>query len=65
MAVRDLDPANEAFRERILALSRRGQAMRKQIAAVRLSAKDELILKAPFIWKKLYALKGTLTGRET
>lgn len=64
MAVRDLDPANEAFRERILSLSRKGQAMRKELVRLRLSLKDELILKAPFVWKKLYAIKGKMTGRK-
>ncbi len=63
MAVRDLDPANEAFKDRILAMSRKGQEMRKQLKDLKLSGKDELILKAPFMWRKLYALKGKLTGR--
>ncbi len=63
MAVRDLDTANEAFKDRIFAMSRKGQEMRKQRKDVKLSGKDELILKAPFMWRKLYALKGRITGR--
>ena len=63
MAVRDLDPESGAFRARIQALSRKGQEMRKGLKDLKLSAKDELILKAPFMWKKLYALKGRITGR--
>ena len=63
MAVRDLDPESEVFRTRLTALSKKGLSMRRELKAVKLSVKDELILKAPFMWRTLYAVKGKLTGR--
>ena len=63
MAVRDMDPSNAALRERIAALSLKGRRMRKALKEMRLDARDELILRSPLMWRKLYALKGKLTGR--
>ena len=63
MAVRDLDPESKDFRTRLTALSKKGLSMRRELKAVKLSVKDELILKAPFMWRTLYAVKGKLTGR--
>lgn len=62
MAVRDLPENGTALRDRVRELSRKGQEM-ASTSGVPLTAKDKLLLKSPFFWKKLYAVKGKLTGR--
>ena len=62
MAVRDLPEGDDALRERVRGLSRKGQEMSRGIKA--LPAKDRLILRNPSLWRTLYAVKGKLTGRK-
>ena len=62
MAVRDF-AGGDALKQRILALSEKGCAMRAGLKELKLPVRDELILKKPFLWKTLYGIKGKLTGR--
>lgn len=63
MAVRDMTGDEEKVKARILSLSEKGRSMRRQLPGMKLPLKDELLLRSPFAWKRLYALKGRFKQR--
>lgn len=62
MAVRDLQKDSGKLKDRVQTLSKKGQEMSRSCGRA-LSAKEKMLLGAPFLWKTLYSVKGKLTGR--
>lgn len=62
MAVRDLPHDAAAQKEHVQALRGKAQEMSRSCGRA-LSAKEKILIRAPFAWKTLYAVKGKMTGR--